>query len=190
MTLRLIFSYSKGEASGLHSASPARSTFVSRPEPTFALASSCSLTRLRNRIAWGMQADYLYAVLQVAVGESVKSSQRIQSLYSFTSTITGTLLGLVVYKVRRLKMFILFGVCVWPIALGLMVRYRGGESSYAGVVAGQVLLGFAGGFFTYPTQASVQAETKHEREYATRADIPRRTPAEKQYMAASQTSPS
>ena len=60
-------------------------------------------------------------------------------------------------------MFILFGVCVWPIALGLMVRYRGGESSYAGVIAGQVLLGFAGGFFTYPTQASVQAETKHER---------------------------
>ena len=118
----------------------------------------------RNIVAWGMQADYLYAVLQVAVGESVKSSQRIQSLYSFTSTITGTLLGLVVYKVRRLKMFILFGVCVWPIALGLMVRYRGGESSYAGVIAGQVLLGFAGGFFTYPTQASVQAETKHERE--------------------------
>ncbi|KAG7530604.1 hypothetical protein FFLO_04906 [Filobasidium floriforme] len=112
--------------------------------------------------SWGMQADYLYAVLQVAIGESVKSSQRIQSLYSFTSTITGTLLGLVVYKVRRLKWFILFGVCVWPVAMGLMVRYRGGESSYAGVIAGQVILGFAGGFFTYPTQASVQAETKHE----------------------------
>lgn len=115
--------------------------------------------------AWGMQADYLYAVLQVAIGESVKSSQRIQSLYSFTSTITGTLLGLVVYKVRRLKWFILFGVCIWPVAMGLMVKYRGGESSYAGVIAGQVILGFAGGFFTYPTQASVQAETKHERTY-------------------------
>ena len=112
-----------------------------------------------------MQADYLYAVLQVAIDESVKSSQRIQSLYSFTSTITGTLLGLVVYKVRRLKWFILFGVCIWPVAMGLMVRYRGGESSYAGVIAGQVILGFAGGFFTYPTQASVQAETKHERTY-------------------------
>jgi hypothetical protein len=138
-----------------------------------------------------MQADYLYAVLQVAIGESVKSSQRIQSLYSFTSTITGTLLGLVVYRVRRLKWFILFGVCVWPIAMGLMVRYRGGESSYAGVIAGQVILGFAGGFFTYPTQASVQAETKHERTYRFTSRQENRKKVLRYFMAFfSQTSPS
>lgn len=112
--------------------------------------------------SWGMQGDYLYAVLQVAFNESIKSANRITQLYSFASVITGTILGFVVCYVKRLKWFIVFGTCLWVVAMGLLVRYRSGTTSHAGVVGAQVVLGIAGGMFSYTTQASVQAETRHE----------------------------
>jgi len=113
---------------------------------------------------WGMQADYLYTVLIVAFDFSIAGATRITQLYSFTSVITGTLLGLIVYKVRRLKPFIIAGVCLFIVAFGLMIHFRGGDdgSSQAGVIGAQVLLGFAGGMFPYPAQASIQVQVKHE----------------------------
>ena len=47
--------------------------------------------------------SYLYTVLVVAFGESIKSATRITSVYSFTSVIVGCALGLVVRYARRLK---------------------------------------------------------------------------------------
>ncbi|KAF2733942.1 siderochrome-iron transporter-like protein Sit1 [Polyplosphaeria fusca] len=114
--------------------------------------------------AWTCQGDYLYSVLQVGFNESVKSATRIAALYSFSSVITGVLLGLVVYKVRRLKPFILFGTCLFMVAFGLLIRYRGGSagSAHSGIIGAQILLGIAGGFCPYPAQASIQAATRHE----------------------------
>ena len=114
--------------------------------------------------AWTMQGDFLYTVLIVAFNESIKSATRITNLYSFTSVITGTILGLVIYRVRRLKPFILFGTCMFMVAFGLLIYFRGGSqgSTHSGIIGAQVLLGFAGGFFSYPAQASIQAATKHE----------------------------
>ncbi|KAF7550638.1 hypothetical protein G7Z17_g5572 [Cylindrodendrum hubeiense] len=114
--------------------------------------------------AWTMQGDYLYTVLIVAFNFSIKAATRITSLYSFTSVITGTILGLIVYKVRRLKMFIVAGTCLFMVAFGLLIRYRGDPTSSgrAGVIGAQVFLGFAGGMFPYPAQAALQAYVKHE----------------------------
>lgn len=108
---------------------------------------------------WYMQGDYMYTVLIVAVHESIKSATRIVSLYSFVSVITGTLLGFVIVKVRRTKPFILFGVCCWFLSFGLLVHYRGDSGAHAGIVGSLCLLGFGAGFFTYTTQASIQAST-------------------------------
>jgi SIT family siderophore-iron:H+ symporter-like MFS transporter len=52
---------------------------------------------------------------------------------------------------------------MFMVAFGILINYRGGSrSSHAGIIGGQVFLGFAGGFFPYPAQASIQAATKHE----------------------------
>ena len=55
---------------------------------------------------------------------------------------------------------------MFMVAFGILINYRGGpdpsRSSHAGIIGGQVFLGFAGGFFPYPAQASIQAATKHE----------------------------
>lgn len=114
--------------------------------------------------AWYMQGDYLYTVLIIAFNFSIMGATRILSLYSFTSVVTGFTLGLIVYKVRRLKWFIVAGTCLFLVAFGLLIHYRGSPSSagQSGVIGAQVLLGFAGGMFPYPAQASIQAATKHE----------------------------
>ncbi|KAF2269789.1 siderophore iron transporter 1 [Lojkania enalia] len=114
--------------------------------------------------AWTCQGDFLYSVLVVGFNESIKSATRIASLYSFVSVITGIIIGLVVVKIRRLKPFIFFGTCLFMVAFGLLIHYRGGAGGQAhdGIVGAQVLLGIAGGMFPYPAQASIQAATKHE----------------------------
>ncbi|KAJ6781825.1 hypothetical protein PWT90_08771 [Aphanocladium album] len=114
--------------------------------------------------AWTMQGDYLFTVLRVAFDFSVVAATRITSLYSFVSVITGVLLGLVVYRVRRLKIFIVTGTCLFMVAFGILIRYRGSPdgTTRAGLIGAQVLLGVAGGMFPYPAQASVQVNLKHE----------------------------
>lgn len=123
---------------------------------------------------WYMQGGFLYTVIVVAFDQSVKSATRITSLYSFVSVLTGVCLGLLIrfgiplpgrrYRVPYLKPFIVFGTLMFMVAFGILLRFRGGlsQSSYAGVIAAEVVLGFAGGLFPYPTQTLIQAATQHE----------------------------
>ncbi|BCS28624.1 putative siderochrome-iron transporter Sit1 [Aspergillus puulaauensis] len=114
--------------------------------------------------AWALQGNYLYTVLVVSFNESVLSATRISSLYSFASVIAGCILGAIVMKVRRLKAFIVAGTCLFTVAFGILYHFRGGDSgsSHSGIIAGEIILGIAGGMFPYPAQASIQTATKHE----------------------------
>lgn len=117
--------------------------------------------------SWTMQADFLFTVLQVAFNFDVKTASRIGLIYSFVSVIIGTALGVVVYRVRRLKMFIIAGTCLFLVAFGLLIHFRGAtdanSSVRAGVIGAQVVLGIAGGMFPYSTQASLQVQVPHEK---------------------------
>ncbi|OLN96698.1 Siderophore iron transporter 1-like protein 2 [Colletotrichum chlorophyti] len=123
--------------------------------------SSLGIACLLN-FTWYMQGDYLYTVCVVAFDFSIAMAIRVTSLYSFCSVITGFILGFIVFKVRRLKYFIVVGTMLFMVAFGLLIHYRGSPSGQAGVIGAQVLLGIAGGMFPYPTQASLQASLKHE----------------------------
>ena len=114
--------------------------------------------------AWFMQGDYLYSVLVIAFDFDVEMATRLSSFYTFFSVFTGTVLGFVVYKVRRLKIFIVIGTCLFMVAFGLLIQYRGDadRSSKAGVIGAQVVLGIAGGMFPYPAQVCLQAGLEHE----------------------------
>jgi MFS transporter, SIT family, siderophore-iron:H+ symporter len=113
---------------------------------------------------WYLQGDYLYTVLIVAFNFSILSATRVSSLYSFVSVITGFTLGAIVFRMRRLKPFIVAGTSLFLVAFGLLIHYRGSPSSAgkSGVIGAQILLGIAGGMFPYPAQASIQAATQHE----------------------------
>ncbi|KAJ8115876.1 hypothetical protein OPT61_g2568 [Boeremia exigua] len=112
--------------------------------------------------SWACQGDFLFIVLRVGFNQSDKAANRITALYGFCSTLTGIFVGMVVYHVRHLKPFILFGTCLFMVAMGLMIHYRGGVGTHSGIIGAQVLLGVAGGFFPYAAQASIQAATSHE----------------------------
>lgn len=109
---------------------------------------------------WYLQGDYMFTVLLVALDESVLSATRITSMYSFVCVITGTILGFAIVKARRTKPFIVFGISCWFLAFGLLVHFCGNSSSSSGIIGALCLLGFGAGFFTYTTQASIQASTK------------------------------
>jgi MFS transporter, SIT family, siderophore-iron:H+ symporter len=114
--------------------------------------------------AWTCQGDFLYTVLIVAFDFSILGATRILSLYSFCSVHDGFILGAVVFRVRRLKGFIIAGTVLFLVAFGLLIHYRGSPTSpgQSGVIGAQIVLGFAGGLFPYPAQASIQAATQHE----------------------------
>lgn len=116
--------------------------------------------------SWSMQADFLYTVLQVSFNFTVKETARITLLYSFVSVIIGTILGAIVYKIRRLKPFIIVGTCLFLVAFGLLIHFRGATDANngvrAGVIGAQVVLGIAGGLFPYCTQALLQVQIRHE----------------------------
>ncbi|RHZ46022.1 uncharacterized protein CDV56_101439 [Aspergillus thermomutatus] len=132
---------------------------------------------LRDRGVWGplaiatmmnfaymMQGNYLYTVLIVAFDFSITAATRIATLYMFTSFLVGPICGALVYRVRRLKYFIVTGAVLFLVGFGLLIRYRGGEEGYtkAGVIGAQVVLGIAGGLTPYASLASLQASLAHE----------------------------
>lgn len=124
-----------------------------------ALGIACCLN-----FAWYLQGDYLYAVLYVAFDFGIAMATRVSSFYSFFSVVSGVLASLAIYKTRRLKPFIIAGTCLFMVAFGLLIHYRGSTSgsNKSGIIGAQVLLGLAGGLFPYPAQASIQAATQHE----------------------------
>ncbi|KAF7180867.1 hypothetical protein CNMCM7691_010158 [Aspergillus felis] len=132
---------------------------------------------LRDRGVWGplaiatmmnfaymMQGNYLYTVLIVAFDFSITAATRIATLYMFTSFVVGPICGALVYRVRRLKYFIVAGTVLFLVGFGLLIRYRGGAegSNRAGVIGAQVVLGTAGGLAPYASLASLQASLGHE----------------------------
>ncbi|CAI6037291.1 hypothetical protein V2G26_021272 [Clonostachys chloroleuca] len=120
---------------------------------------------LMLNFVWYMQGDYLYNMLIVAFDFDINMATRVSSLYSFCSVIVGPIMGLVVFKIRRLKYVILAGTALFMVAFGLLIHFRShteGSNAKVGVIAAEVLLGVAGGMFPYPAQASLQVQLKHE----------------------------
>ncbi|OAA73811.1 Major facilitator superfamily domain, general substrate transporter [Cordyceps fumosorosea ARSEF 2679] len=114
--------------------------------------------------AWYVQGNYLYTILIVAFDFSVQTATRIISFFSFFGVVSGVLVGLVVYRVRRLKHIIVGGTVTFMMAFVLLISQPGGASSQSrtGIISAQILLGLAGGLFAYPTQASIQASASRD----------------------------
>lgn len=112
--------------------------------------------------AFMVHGNYLFTLLIVSYNFTVEGATRIASLYSFCATVVGTALGFVVVKVRRLKEFIIVGVALWFVGGGLIYHYRGGSGSKSGIIGGEVVIGTAAGFFSWPTYVLIQTAARHE----------------------------
>ena len=127
---------------------------IYRPISSTLFLSSHSTSRLRVLLGYPpyIGKNFFLSTLALLTSES------------FCSVLAGVLLGFIVRKVRYLKPFIVFGTILFLAAFGILIHYRGGSGKVneSGIIGSQVLLGIAGGLFSYPAQASIQAATKHE----------------------------
>lgn len=118
-------------------------------------------------LIWPLAFEYLYSILVIGLNSSVKAATRITSLYSFTMVITGQIFGLLVVKLRRLKPFIIFGICCWVGSMAILYNFRGAapteaEGAIRGIIGGVCFMGFGMAFINMPTQVLLTASTSHE----------------------------
>lgn len=116
----------------------------------------------------GMANDYAYPVLLVGMNATQVVAQRTVTLNYFVEGLTMPVLGYVLSKVRRTKIFIIAGNFVMFIAMGLFVHFRGTNDGYRakyyrdGIAVGMCLIGFCQLCIFRVTSVSVQACTNHE----------------------------
>ncbi|KAL1878459.1 ferrioxamine B transporter [Paecilomyces lecythidis] len=142
----------------------ARRPFIPRYLLTDSGVGAGLAVRCLLNFAWAVQGNYLYTVLIIAFDFSITLATQITAFFTFFGVVTGVIVGLVIYRTRRLKYSIVFGTILFMVSFALLTRFPSGTTLHArlGMLSAQVLLGIAAGFCTYQTQASVQAATKHE----------------------------
>uniref|UniRef100_A0A0L0NSF7 Major facilitator superfamily (MFS) profile domain-containing protein n=1 Tax=Candidozyma auris TaxID=498019 RepID=A0A0L0NSF7_CANAR len=112
--------------------------------------------------------SYSYPVLLVGMNASETVATRTPSLSIFTEGIAVPIIGLIVFKLRRSKAFILLGDFIMFIATGLFVHFRGSNDGLNakyyrdGVAAAFCVSGIAQAMFYRLTTTSLQATTNHE----------------------------
>ncbi|KAJ1535791.1 Siderophore transporter [Nowakowskiella sp. JEL0078] len=114
--------------------------------------------------AWYMQGNYLYTVLIVAFDFSIGDATRVSLLYHVCGTVVSLILSYGIFKLKRLRIFVIIGSILYIAAFVILIYFRGGSSyaSQVGIIIGEVVLGLSGGFIPIPSEASVQAVSKHE----------------------------
>ena len=105
---------------------------------------------------------YFQSYLLVVQGQSVSTSGHIVQTFTFSATITGLIVSLIIKRTKRYKYFVVFGTVVYLLGLALMMRYRAQGASTLVIVGTQVVVGIGGGLINGPAQLGVQAAASHQ----------------------------
>ncbi|CAK7214135.1 hypothetical protein SBRCBS47491_002046 [Sporothrix bragantina] len=100
---------------------------------------------------------YFYSYLLVAHNQSVAAAGRITQIFSFTSTIAAVSASVAIRHLRRYKVFVVSGACVYLMGVSLMLVYRTADAGTGRLVATQVAVGLGAGLMSVPTQIGIQA---------------------------------
>lgn len=100
---------------------------------------------------------YFYSYLLVAHNKSVTTAGRITQIFSFTSTIAAVSSSIAIRHIRRYKVFVVSGACVYLAGVSCMLMYRTADAGTARLVATQVAVGLGAGLMSVPTQIGIQA---------------------------------
>jgi hypothetical protein len=105
---------------------------------------------------------YFNTYLQVVQNQSVVSAGHITQTFSFTSTVTSVIVGLIIKYVKHYKYFVVTGAAVYLLGVGLMIRYRQEGVSIGTNVGVQIAVGIGGGMYNVPMQLAVQSVVPHQ----------------------------
>lgn len=107
-------------------------------------------------------STYFYTFLVTVGNQSATSAAHITQVFSFASSLTSVIIGLIIYRTAHYKYFVTFGAVVYMIGYGLMIRYRQAGASTAALVGTQIMVGVGGGALNVPAQLGVQAAVNHQ----------------------------
>lgn len=114
-------------------------------------------------LAYYAQHTYLYIGLIVRHGESADAAVRIVGLYTFTSTLVGLCMGIIISITRDLRWYLRFGAIFYLASFVLQYTRPSGADNigHITVTCSQILLGIAGGLFPFPAMAFIQGARDH-----------------------------
>jgi len=75
--------------------------------------------------------------------------------FSFASTISSVCISLVIKYTKYYKYYMIGGILINMLEVGLILRYRNINSSNAQVIWTQIIVGISGGMLNIPTQLGV-----------------------------------
>ncbi|KAI4133365.1 MAG: hypothetical protein LQ338_000265 [Usnochroma carphineum] len=104
---------------------------------------------------------YFYSYLQVVQNDSITAAGHITQTFTFTSTVSSVVTGLLIKYTHRYKYFITAGAAIYLLGVGIMIRYRVQSSCTAQIVGTQIAVGIGGGMVNVPAQLGVQASVSH-----------------------------
>jgi hypothetical protein len=105
---------------------------------------------------------YLYSYLQVVQNYEVAVAGRVTQTFSFTATISGLIVSLLIKYTRRYRIYVVAGTLVYISGLVAMLLYRQEGSSVVQILGTQILVGTGGGLVNVPVQLGVQASAQHQ----------------------------
>lgn len=121
----------------------------------------CSSMLTRRAVFYTSVQPYFYSYLQVVQNDSITAAGHITQTFTFTSTVSSIITGLVIKYTHHYKYLITAGGAIYLLGTGLMIRYRTETSSTAQIVGTQIALGIGGGMINVPAQLGVQASVSH-----------------------------
>ena len=78
------------------------------------------------------------------------------------STITSLIVGYLIKRTKRYKIFVIMGSSIYVLGLMAMIRYRRQGSSRATIIGSQMIVGIGGGMLNGPAQLGVQSSASHQ----------------------------
>lgn len=105
---------------------------------------------------------YFYSYLLVVQNMSVTSAGHVTQVFSFTSSVTAVIAGLIAKYTGHYKWFMTLGTCIYLLGIGLMIKYRTETASVGALVGCQIVVGIGGGLTNVLAQLGVQASVSHQ----------------------------
>ena len=113
------------------------------------------------RVAYYIWDDYYSSYLQVVHGMSVTHAGYVERVYSLVACLWAPLLGYLISRVGKFKIFALIAVPVHALGAGLLIHFRHRGTHIAWLCFTQGLLGLGGGTLTNTEELAVMAATTH-----------------------------
>jgi MFS family permease len=105
---------------------------------------------------------YYYSWLLVVNNTGIVASGHILNTFSFSSTVTALVVGILIKYTKHYKFYVTFGACLYVLGIGLLYHYRQPGTSVSTLVGLQICMGIGGGLITIPAQVGVQSVSKHK----------------------------